>query len=173
MRTQSKTTKLPKARERAGNQVVIGLNFHLIGWESGACFLDQSPSEKQKNASSDYFWLNWSNQTSFISGSSFMWISLSTVQHSLLLGQCFQIPQGAVCRPSSTKHFITCLDLRRRDSVKLKRKGESCRRLARVSSQLRFYQLQNSQWQNQLNWFLNVTIRYGQYEHWALMKKRW
>ena len=102
-----------------------------------------------------------------------MWISLNTVQHSLLLGQCFQIPQGAVCRPSSTKHFITCLDLRRRDSVKLKRKGESCRRLARLSSQLRFYQLQNSHWQNQLNWFLNVTIRYGQYEHWALMKKRW
>ena len=27
MRTQSKTTKLPKARERAGNQVVIGLNL--------------------------------------------------------------------------------------------------------------------------------------------------
>ena len=96
MRTQSKTTKLPKARERAGNQVVIGLNFHLIGWESGACFLDQSPSEKQKNASSDYFWLNWSNQTS----SFFFWFQLHVnfAQHGATFfapGSMFSDPTGS------------------------------------------------------------------------------
>ena len=40
MKTQSEKGKLPKARENAGDQVVLIL--HLIGWESGASFLDQS-----------------------------------------------------------------------------------------------------------------------------------
>ena len=39
---KTKTTKLPKARENAGDQVVIGVSLHLIGWESGASFQDPS-----------------------------------------------------------------------------------------------------------------------------------
>ena len=31
MRTQVKTNKLPKARENAGDKVVIGFSFELIG----------------------------------------------------------------------------------------------------------------------------------------------
>ena len=46
MRTHNKTTKFPKARENAGDQVVIDL--HLIDWEIGAIFLDQSQSEASK-----------------------------------------------------------------------------------------------------------------------------
>ena len=41
MRTQGKTSKLPKARENADDQVTV-LILHLIGWESGVSFLDQS-----------------------------------------------------------------------------------------------------------------------------------
>ena len=37
-----KVTKLPKARENAGDQVVIG-------WECGASFMDQSQSEVKQN----------------------------------------------------------------------------------------------------------------------------
>ena len=44
VRTQRKTSKPPKARENAGNQVVIGVICYLIGWDSGASFLDQSQS---------------------------------------------------------------------------------------------------------------------------------
>ena len=44
-----KTNKLPKARENAGDQVVIGFSFELIG------FLDQSQSEKKHNQSNPGF----------------------------------------------------------------------------------------------------------------------
>ena len=51
-----KATKLPKARENAGDQVAIGFSLHLIGWKRGTSFLDQSQSEVRKtNAISDYF----------------------------------------------------------------------------------------------------------------------
>ena len=55
MRTQVKTNKLPKARENAGDKVVIGFSFELIGWESGKSFLDQSQSEKKQNQSNPGF----------------------------------------------------------------------------------------------------------------------
>ena len=45
MITPSKTTEQPEARENAGDQVAIGLNFELIGLEIDANFLDQSKSE--------------------------------------------------------------------------------------------------------------------------------
>ena len=49
MRTQSKNKPTALARENAGDQVVIGFSLHLIGWKSGANFLDQSQGEvKQK-----------------------------------------------------------------------------------------------------------------------------
>ena len=44
------TNKLPKARENAGDQVVmISFSLHLIGLESGASFLDQSQSEVEQS----------------------------------------------------------------------------------------------------------------------------
>ena len=53
---------MPKARENASNQDVIGFYF-VYDWlrerERGASFLDQSQSEvkeNQLNAISDYFW---------------------------------------------------------------------------------------------------------------------
>ena len=46
---KTKTTKLPKARENAGDQVVISVSLHLIGWESGASFLDQAQSKVKQN----------------------------------------------------------------------------------------------------------------------------
>ena len=49
-----KPTKLNKARDLAGDQVVIGFSLHLIGWESGASSLGQLQSEvnqKQKTVS--------------------------------------------------------------------------------------------------------------------------
>ena len=49
MRTQSKNKPTALARENAGDQVVIGFSFHLIGRKSGANSLDQSQGEvKQK-----------------------------------------------------------------------------------------------------------------------------
>ena len=39
-----KASKLPKARENAGDQVLIFFSL-VIGWESGESFLDQSESE--------------------------------------------------------------------------------------------------------------------------------
>ena len=46
IRTQRKTTEMPKARENAGDQVVIGfLVLHLIGWKRGASSLDQLQSD--------------------------------------------------------------------------------------------------------------------------------
>ena len=50
---EAKPTKLRKAREDADGQVVIGLVLHLIGWEIGVRFQEQSQSEvklKQSNA---------------------------------------------------------------------------------------------------------------------------
>ena len=46
MRAQAKASELPKVRENAGDQVVIGFNFAFI-WlrESGAGVVDQSQSE--------------------------------------------------------------------------------------------------------------------------------
>ena len=44
-----KPTKLNKARDLAGDQVVIGFSLHLIGWESGASFLGQLQSEVNQN----------------------------------------------------------------------------------------------------------------------------
>ena len=43
---KTKTTKLPKARENAGDQVVIGVSFAS---ESGASFLDQAQSKVKQN----------------------------------------------------------------------------------------------------------------------------
>ena len=43
--SKMKTTKLPKARENAGDQVVIGFSLQLIGWKKGASFLNQSQSD--------------------------------------------------------------------------------------------------------------------------------
>ena len=40
-----KTTKLPKAQEMWANKSWLMLILHLIGWESGASFLDQSQRE--------------------------------------------------------------------------------------------------------------------------------
>ena len=42
MKTQGEITKLLKARENAGDQVVIG-------WECGASFMNQSQSEVKQN----------------------------------------------------------------------------------------------------------------------------
>ena len=51
-----KPIKLPIARENKSDQVVIDFSLHVIGWESGASFLDQSQSKaKKNNAVSDYF----------------------------------------------------------------------------------------------------------------------
>ena len=44
MRYQSKSNKPPKARENAGDQVVMLLFLHLMV-ENGASFLDQSQSK--------------------------------------------------------------------------------------------------------------------------------
>ena len=44
-----KTTKLPKAQEMRANKSWLLLVLHLIGWESGASFLDQSQSELKQN----------------------------------------------------------------------------------------------------------------------------
>ena len=41
-----------KARESASDPVVTGFSLHLIGWEGGANFLDQSQSEEKQNQSS-------------------------------------------------------------------------------------------------------------------------
>ena len=52
IRTQRKTTEMSKARENAGDQVVIGfLVLHLIGWKRGASFLDQSQSDVNQTPS--------------------------------------------------------------------------------------------------------------------------
>ena len=51
-----KPTKLNKARDLAGDQVVIGFSLHLIGWESGASFLGQLQSEvNQKQKTVPYY----------------------------------------------------------------------------------------------------------------------
>ena len=43
-----KTNCLSEARENKSDQVVIGLVLHLIGWESGVSFPDQSHREAEK-----------------------------------------------------------------------------------------------------------------------------
>ena len=44
-----KTTKLPKAQEIWANKLWLVLILHLIGWESGASFWDQSQSKLKQN----------------------------------------------------------------------------------------------------------------------------
>ena len=44
---KKKPTKLPKAREKSDDQVVMVLVLQLISWDGGASFLDQSRSEVQ------------------------------------------------------------------------------------------------------------------------------
>ena len=39
----------PVARENASDQGAIGFSLHLIGWEGGASFLDQSNSTVKQN----------------------------------------------------------------------------------------------------------------------------
>ena len=48
---QVETSKLPEARENANDKVAIVLVLHLIGWESGASFVDQSQNEVKENQS--------------------------------------------------------------------------------------------------------------------------
>ena len=43
-----KTTKLPKAQKMWANKSWLVLVLHLIGWESGASFLDQSQREVKR-----------------------------------------------------------------------------------------------------------------------------
>ena len=49
MRSQEKTGKLPKARENASEQVVIGLSFASDWLEEWREFLDQSQTEVRQN----------------------------------------------------------------------------------------------------------------------------
>ena len=49
MRSQEKTGKLPKARENASEQVVIGFSFASDRLEEWREFLDQSQTEVRQN----------------------------------------------------------------------------------------------------------------------------
>lgn len=50
MKTQNKNNQTAKSAEKRGRPI-RGLVSHLIGWESGASFLDQSQNEvKQKQS---------------------------------------------------------------------------------------------------------------------------
>ena len=51
MGTQSKRGNLLDERENASDQARLVFVFHLIGWDCGASFLDQSQSEVKQNQS--------------------------------------------------------------------------------------------------------------------------
>ena len=90
-----KTTKLPEVQENAGDQVVIDFGFasNIIGWESGASFLDQSQSEvKLKQSNWLLLTLDWKlfyqfNKLCLISSFPLLilWFYLTNILNSLII----------------------------------------------------------------------------------------